>query len=124
VVLLTAAPDQNWSAEGGRRYRALALAHPMTYQVMFLRAVPGFEPSDSALAAASAAFDGLVAVVTRAMSAGLVERSDPATTSQMVWAAIHGWASLELCGMGFVKDTDAGADALCATIVRGLRASH
>ena len=32
--------------EGGRRYRALALAHPMVYQVMFLRAVPGFEPSD------------------------------------------------------------------------------
>jgi len=25
--------------EGGRRYRALALAHPMVYQVMFLRAV-------------------------------------------------------------------------------------
>ena len=31
--------------EAGRRYRALALAHPMVYQVMFLRAVPGFEPS-------------------------------------------------------------------------------
>ncbi len=35
--------------EGARRYRALALAHPMAYQVMFLRAVPGFEPSDNAL---------------------------------------------------------------------------
>ena len=35
--------------EGARAYRALALAHPMAYQVMFLRAVPGFEPSDPAL---------------------------------------------------------------------------
>ena len=25
--------------EGGRRYRALALAHPMAYQLMFLRAI-------------------------------------------------------------------------------------
>ena len=47
--------------EGGRRYRALALAHPMAYQVMFLRAVPGFEPSDAAMAVAAGAFDGLVA---------------------------------------------------------------
>ena len=35
--------------EGGRRYRALALAHPSVYQLMFLRTVPGFEPSDAAL---------------------------------------------------------------------------
>ncbi|HEY1826422.1 MAG TPA: TetR/AcrR family transcriptional regulator, partial [Acidimicrobiales bacterium] len=32
--------------ESGRRYRALALAHPMIYRVMFLRVIPGFEPSD------------------------------------------------------------------------------
>ena len=40
--------------EGARRYRALALAHPMAYQVMFLRAVPGFEPSDQPSASAPA----------------------------------------------------------------------
>src|ERR1700692_4733739 len=28
-------------SEAGRRYRSLALAHPMAYQLMFLRAVPG-----------------------------------------------------------------------------------
>src|SRR5580698_3175883 len=32
--------------EGGRRYRQLALEDPAAYQVMFLRAVPGFEPSE------------------------------------------------------------------------------
>ena len=41
--------------EGARAYRALALAHPMAYQVMFLRAVPGFEPSDPALTSCTAA---------------------------------------------------------------------
>ena len=32
--------------EAGRRYRALAQAHPMVYQLMFLRTLPGYEPSD------------------------------------------------------------------------------
>ena len=43
--------------EGARAYRALALAHPMAYQVMFLRAVPGFEPSDPALTNCTRGFD-------------------------------------------------------------------
>jgi len=107
--------------EGGRRYRSLALAHPMSYQLMFLRAVPGFEPSGDALAAASRAFEGLVAAVRRAMRAGLVEDRDPASTAQMIWAAIHGWVSLELCGIGFVEDTDQGAELLCASMIEGLR---
>src|ERR1700677_5004567 len=42
--------------ESGRRYRALALAHPMVYRIMFLRSVPGFEPSDQALEVAGEAF--------------------------------------------------------------------
>ncbi len=107
--------------EGGRRYRALALAHPMVYRLMFLRAVAGFEPSDEALILAARAFGGLVAVVDRGMQDGLVEQGDPEMTAQMIWSSIHGWVSLELCGMGFVDDHDAGADLLCATMLRGLR---
>ena len=106
--------------EGGRRYRALALAHPMAYQLMFLRAVPGFEPSPEAKAVANRAFEGLVAAVRRAMGAGLIEDGDPEETSQMIWAGIHGWVSLELCGIGFVEDTDRGADRLCAVMMAGL----
>jgi AcrR family transcriptional regulator len=107
--------------EGGRRYRSLALAHPMAYQVMFLRAVPGFEPSDEALAAAARAFDGLVAAVRRAMQAGVLRKGDPAVTSQMIWASIHGWVSLELCGIGFVEDQARGAELLCDSMLGGLR---
>ena len=107
--------------EGGRRYRALALAHPMAYQLMFLRAVPGFEPSPEAKAVAARAFEGLVAAVRRAMEAGLIATGDPEETSQMIWAGVHGWVSLELCGIGFVEDTDRGADRLCAVMMAGLR---
>jgi AcrR family transcriptional regulator len=107
--------------EGGRRYRALALAHPMVYRLMFLRAVAGFEPSDEALGLAARAFGGLVAVVDRGMQAGTIEAGDPEMTAHMIWSSIHGWVSLELCGMGFVEDLDAGADLLCATVMAGLR---
>jgi AcrR family transcriptional regulator len=106
--------------EGGRRYRALALAHPMAYRLMFLRAVPGFEPSDEAKAVAEGAFDGLVTTVRRAMHAGLIADGDPAVISQMIWAGVHGWVSLELSGIGFVEDQDAGALLMCATLAAGL----
>ena len=107
--------------EGGRRYRALALAHPMVYQVMFLRAVPGFEPSDHALEIAARAFDSLVAAVERAMAAGVVADGSPTETAQVIWAGIHGWVSLELLGIGFVEDQAAGFDRVCASLLRGLR---
>ncbi len=107
--------------EAGRRYRALALAHPMVYQVMFLRAVPGFEPSIEALEIAARAFDSLVAAVQRAMAADVIAESSPAETAQLIWAAIHGWVSLELLGMGFVEDQDAGFDRVCRSLLRGLR---
>ena len=107
--------------EGGRRYRALALAHPMVYQVMFLRAVPGFEPSDHALEMAARAFDSLVAAVQRAMAAGVIADASPTETAHVIWASIHGWVSLELLGIGFVEDQDAGFDRVCTSLLRGLR---
>ena len=107
--------------EGARRYRALALAHPMAYQVMFLRAVPGFEPSDSALSECTGAYEHLVTAVERAMRAGVIAEGEPTETAQLIWATIHGWVSLELLGLGFVEDQDAGYDHLCEALLRGLR---
>jgi AcrR family transcriptional regulator len=107
-------------AEGGRRYRALALAQPRVYELMFLRPVPGFEPSDEALEIAAQAFDGLATVVQRAMAAGLIQEGEVALTAQMVWAGIHGWVSLELAGIGFADDPAAGAARLCEVLVSGL----
>ncbi len=107
-------------AESCRRYRALALAHPRVYELMFLAPVPGFEPSDEARTVALEAFDGLVAAVRRAMSAGAVAAGDPTTVAQIVWSAAHGWMALELAGMTFVDDQDAAAEQLCCVLLRGL----
>ncbi len=107
--------------EGARRYRALALAHPMAYQLMFLRAVPGFEPSDHALGECTGAYEHLVAAVERAMRAGVIVESEPTETAQLIWATIHGWVSLELLNLGFMEDRVAGYDRLCEALLRGLR---
>lgn len=107
--------------EGGRRYRALALEHPMVYQLMFLRAVPGFEPSDHAFEIAGDAFANLAAAVQRAMAAGVIAEGVPSETAQLIWSSIHGWVSLELMGMtGFVEDQEAGFDRVCSTMLDGL----
>ena len=107
--------------EGCRRYRALALAQPMVYRLMFLQGVPGFEPSQHALEVAARAFDALVAAVQRAMASGVIAEAPPAETAQLIWASIHGWVSLELLGIGFVEDKAAGYDRLCTSLLLGLR---
>jgi AcrR family transcriptional regulator len=107
--------------EGCRRYRALALAQPMVYRIMFLQGVPGFEPSQHALEVAARAFDALVAAVQRAMASGVIGEAPPTETAQLIWASIHGWVSLELLGIGFVEDKAAGYDRLCTSLLSGLR---
>jgi AcrR family transcriptional regulator len=107
--------------EGFRRYRALALQHPMVYRLMFLKAVPGFEPSAEATWTAALSFEGLVTAVRRAMDAGAVADGDAVQMAQVVWAAVHGWVSLELDGMIFLADAEAGAEAMARSLVAGFR---
>lgn len=106
--------------EGGRRYRALALEHPMVYQLMFLRVVPGYEASGHALEVAGGAFNSLVANVQRAMAAGVIAEGPPDVTARLIWASIHGWVSLELLGIGEVDDQGAGFDRVCTSMLAGL----
>jgi AcrR family transcriptional regulator len=106
--------------EGGRRYRALALAHPMVYQLMFERTVPGYEPSDHALEVAARAFDALVAAVERAMAAGVLAEGSPTEAAQVIWASVHGWVSLELQGIGFAEDQETGFERVCSSLLSGL----
>ena len=56
--------------EAGRQYRGLTLAHPMTYEVMFLRAITGYQPSEPAPEVAARAFEGLASVIRRGMDRG------------------------------------------------------
>ena len=107
--------------EGFRRYRALAREHPMAYRLMFLDAVPGFTPSPEAAWTAALSFEALVEAVRRAMVAGAVAASDAVQMAQVIWAAVHGWVSLELDGMIFLADADAGAEAMARSLVDGFR---
>jgi len=107
--------------ECGRRYRALALANPMLYQIMFLRAVPGFDPSEQAFEVAVQAFGSLVNAVERAMAVGVIAEAPLTDTAQIIWANVHGWVSLELLGIGFVEDPDAVFDRACMALLQGLR---
>ena len=106
--------------EGGRRYRDLALAHPMAYRLMFERTIPGFEPSAEALEVAARAFDALVAAVQRGMDAGVLAAGSATETAQVIWASVHGWVSLELQGIGFAEDNESGFDRVCSSLLSGL----
>ena len=94
--------------EGGRRYRALALAHPMVYQLMFLRAVPGLRTKRPAARGRRRGVRQPGRRRQRAMAAGVIAEAAPTETAQLIWANIHGWVSLELLGIGFVEDQEAG----------------
>jgi AcrR family transcriptional regulator len=58
--------------ECGRRYRSLALANPMLYQIMFQKAPPGFEPSEQAFEVAVKVFGTLVNAVRRGIGTGVI----------------------------------------------------
>lgn len=106
--------------ESGRRYRNMALAQPKMYQLMFLRAVPGFEPSTSAREVAGHAFNGFVALVRRAMTAGVLVDGPPHETARMIWASVHGWMALELLDIGERVGHTVAFEHMCRSLLAGL----
>lgn len=105
---------------GLHEYRRLALEHPRTYEVMFLRAIPGFEPSEQSHLTADEAFETLVVGVSRGMRRGAFREDDPREVAQQVWASIHGAVALELCGICLVPDMERTYGELVEMILRGI----
>ena len=102
-------------------YRRFALDHPTSYAVMFERVVPGYEPTESAQIIANGTFELLVGRVRRAMELGALPAADALETAQRIWAACHGWVSLEIHGLIKIDDPDGAAFersmvALCGPI--------
>lgn len=104
----------------GHRYRDFALENPALYDVMFLRVVPGFEPSDDALLHAAVAFGCLEGSVLRLADAGFVERASIPLVAQQLWSALHGAVALELRGMGKFAEPQSTFDGLIDLLLVGL----
>ena len=115
-------PDPELALRAGLDlYRRLALDHPASYRLMFMKTVPGFEPSQEAMDVAGAAFDQLVRAVEHLMVDGRFTSGDSREIAQRIWASCHGWISLEMFGIGFIDNTSAGYDALVDLLIVGLR---
>lgn len=84
--------------ELGRAYRRSAVAHPASYQIMFTRCVPGFDPAPASREVARRAFLILSAAVQRCIDAGLTPAGDAAQVAHTLWGTLHGLISLELFG--------------------------
>lgn len=82
----------------GSAYRQHALENPDYYRVMFGGAIPGFQPSPSALDQSRRTFQVLVDGVQAGMDAGVFRRGDPETVALALWATVHGVVSLEIAG--------------------------
>jgi AcrR family transcriptional regulator len=81
-----------------KAYRVWAKANPMYYQVMFLKAMPGFTPDDESMIAAARSYDSLLAAVNEARTNGELRSTDVHGVAMTMWSAIHGLVSLELVG--------------------------
>lgn len=97
AVQLTADPIADLLAVG-LAYRDAALSTPHLYELMFGHPVPGFRPDEAARAAADAAYQPLLAAVTRCQAAGVLVRTDPDQITSHLWGLVHGLVSLELHG--------------------------
>lgn len=106
--------------QGCLAYRDFAIEHPTLYSVMFDRVIPEFEPSDTSMELALAAFNELVGSVRAAMDSGLIASADPADVAHQIWASIHGAVSLELRGIGFIDDPADTYRRLVDSLLAGL----
>jgi AcrR family transcriptional regulator len=111
----------------GRAYRRWALEHRTSYEVMFMGAVPGHQPSAEAQAAGLVAFELLRSEVVAAQRAGLIPETDADTVALTMWGLAHGLVSIEIASSGpdSVDGIHAKAfDAALRTIERGLMAER
>ena len=81
-----------------RAYRTWALAHSMHYSVMFLKAIPGFVPSEQSAAIGLRAYMALRDLVVDALAEGGLRTGDPDAIALVFWGGVHGLVSLEIIG--------------------------
>jgi AcrR family transcriptional regulator len=105
----------------GLAYRSFALTNPGLYTIMFLHRFRNFEPSAEAICAAKQAHEALVINVERCQEVGLFPGASSEDAAQVIWAACHGFVSLELIGINFSPERDATYAILLETLRDGFR---
>lgn len=83
-----------------RQYLRFALEHPRDYRVIFMGAaedVAALVPKEDSYQSAPT-FQFLVDRVRECVQAGVIDGGDPTTTAALIWANVHGLASLRLSG--------------------------
>ncbi|MBO0877764.1 MAG: TetR/AcrR family transcriptional regulator [Pseudonocardia sp.] len=80
----------------GAAYRENAVSDPHFYQVMFGPVGGAVTPDPESAKRAEATFQPLLDAVRRAIDAGLFRAEDPVVIASALWAAAHGFVSLEL----------------------------
>jgi AcrR family transcriptional regulator len=101
-------------------YRAFALEHPAHYTVMFVHHFEGFVPSIAATQIARQTFQVLIDHIQRCQSVGLFDGYSATNAAQMIWAACHGYVSLEMTSVNFSSDFEANFRSLITGLLRGL----
>ena len=92
-------PEKTRMRRVARAYRNWALVNKGSYEVMFAGAVPGFEPSDEAMATALRSFQIMIEVVEAEQAAGRIGNADTHHVAHTLWALVHGMVMIELAGM-------------------------
>jgi AcrR family transcriptional regulator len=129
-VTLRAALTEAWDGGGrgragfeamGIAYVRFAVDHPSHYRVMFGGFVESCAKDDDFIAAATAAFDVLVASIVEQQEAGTVRSDDPQLVARFIWAAVHGTAMLAIDGQ--LRGVDEQGEALSHYATGRLRAA-
>jgi AcrR family transcriptional regulator len=118
-VTLRAALTDAWEQHGrgpagfdamGIAYVRFAVKHPSHYRVMFGGFVESCAKDADFIAAATAAFDVLVASIVEQQEAGIVRRDDPRLLARFIWSVVHGTAMLAIDGQ--LRGVDEQGEAL------------
>jgi AcrR family transcriptional regulator len=114
-------PRENLVA-GAAAYRDFALQYRAHYTTMFLHQFIGYDPSPRAMYEAAKGFEILAGQVQRCQEEGrFLGRSCP-DVAQQLWAAVHGYVSLEILGINFASDRAAVFDDFIQSLINGFDA--
>jgi AcrR family transcriptional regulator len=106
----------------GEAFRDNARANPHLYDLMFGHLFPQFDPAERIQTFAMATFQALVDAVQRCTDAGLLGGGEAMGIASILFAQVHGLASLELAGwLGPAEQADRVWQSALGVTMDGLR---